>query len=214
MRMPSEESSYRREPRQPRAERRVAELLKIAGAVLAENGYESATMTEIAERAGTSIGTVYQYFPNKQAVVLALQNQYATTMDERWAEVEEAAGRLSMEEIAHRLVEITSRFVEEHPALFLVLDAPLKQGRSTQRRVRLRERMARVLQSKAPELPWEVAYRMANVSVQTVKGMTVLYAGAGSEERGELIAEYRLILAGYLVSRVSEHGAAGRSVAL
>jgi len=43
-------------------ERRVAQLLEAAGAEMAEVGYEATTMTAIAERAGASIGTLYQYF--------------------------------------------------------------------------------------------------------------------------------------------------------
>jgi AcrR family transcriptional regulator len=51
---------------------------------LTEVGYEAATMTEIANRAGASIGTVYQYFPNKEALVQALRNQHFAEMIHRW----------------------------------------------------------------------------------------------------------------------------------
>ena len=62
----------RRVPVQDRSERRVASLLSHAEAVLAKVGYEATTMTEIAARAKASIGSVYQYFPNKEAITAAL----------------------------------------------------------------------------------------------------------------------------------------------
>jgi len=66
----------RRIPVQDRSERRVADFLEQAAAVIAEVGYEATTMTEIASRAGASIGAVYQYFPNKEAITAALRAQY------------------------------------------------------------------------------------------------------------------------------------------
>lgn len=76
----------RRVPQQDRGERRVAEVLEAAAATIAEVGYEAATMTEVAERAGASIGILYQYFhfPNKEATMRALRQQYGDEMEARW----------------------------------------------------------------------------------------------------------------------------------
>lgn len=70
-------SSKRRAPRQERGRRRVAKILDAAEEVFAEVGYETATNTEIAERAETSIGSVYQFFPSKEAILEALVERYA-----------------------------------------------------------------------------------------------------------------------------------------
>src|SRR5258708_1679366 len=69
-------STQRRVAQRPRGERRVAELLEAAAQEIAEVGYEAATMKAISQRAGASIGAVYQYFPNKEAVVRALRTLY------------------------------------------------------------------------------------------------------------------------------------------
>jgi AcrR family transcriptional regulator len=74
-------STSRRIPQQERGARRVAQLLEAAAAELAQVGYDAATMTAIAERAGASIGAVYQYFPNKEAIVLALRAAYGNEME-------------------------------------------------------------------------------------------------------------------------------------
>ena len=85
----------RRVPCQQRGERRVAELVEAAESVIAENGYEAATMSAIAERAGASIGSLYQFFPNKAAITQALRTEYAKQFEAN----ELAAARRALETI-------------------------------------------------------------------------------------------------------------------
>src|SRR5689334_19652309 len=70
-------TSPRRKPRQKRGERRVADLVSAAAGEFAEVGYDAATMSAIARRAGASIGSLYQFFPNKESLARALRTQYA-----------------------------------------------------------------------------------------------------------------------------------------
>ncbi len=62
----------RREPRQIRSQRRVEKILDAALQIFAESGFEAATTNAIAERAEVSIGSVYQFFPNKAALLIQL----------------------------------------------------------------------------------------------------------------------------------------------
>src|SRR5262245_29849570 len=62
----------RRRPVQERSRRRYDAILDAASATFAETAFESATMEGIAERASTSIGSVYQFFPNKLALFEAV----------------------------------------------------------------------------------------------------------------------------------------------
>jgi AcrR family transcriptional regulator len=133
MSMSSDSSNLRREPQLERGERRVVQLLETAAVVLAEFGYEAATMTEIANRAGASIGTVYQYFPNKEALVQALRKQYVAEMVHRLEQLEGATG-MTVAQMAHHIVELMACFVNEHPAYYAVVDAPVKYQRSPQER--------------------------------------------------------------------------------
>ncbi len=59
----------RRKPRQVRAELTRARILTAAAHVFAEHGYAAGTTNRIAERARVSIGSLYQYFPNKDAIL-------------------------------------------------------------------------------------------------------------------------------------------------
>lgn len=74
---PSEKATARRlsprkTPAQPRAAATVNVILEAAATILERHGLEGYTTNEIAERAGVSIGSLYQYFPNKDAVTIAL----------------------------------------------------------------------------------------------------------------------------------------------
>jgi AcrR family transcriptional regulator len=62
----------RREPRQVRAELTRERILTAAAHVFAEHGYAAGTTNRIAERARISIGSLYQYFPNKDAILAKL----------------------------------------------------------------------------------------------------------------------------------------------
>ena len=65
--------SPRKQPAQARAKRTWNAILDGAAQVLVTQGYERATTDRIAERTGVSVGTVYEYFPNKDAIFAALQ---------------------------------------------------------------------------------------------------------------------------------------------
>jgi len=66
----------RRKPRQVRAELTRERILTAAAHVFAEHGYAAGTTNRIAERARISIGSLYQYFPNKDAILAALLIQH------------------------------------------------------------------------------------------------------------------------------------------
>lgn len=180
----------------------MAQLLETAAAVLTEVGYEAATMTEIASRAGASIGTVYQYFPNKEALVLALRNQYVAERVHRLEQLEEATATMTVAQMAHHIVELTACFVNEHPAYYAVVDAPVKYQRSPQARQKLREGIAKVFRSRKRGLSTETAFRMANVALQILKSMNALYVDADPQERQALAKEYKRVMAAYLESRL------------
>src|SRR5687767_4509087 len=66
----------RRKPRQVRAELTRERILTAAAHVFAEHGYAAGTTNRIAERAHISIGSLYQYFPNKDAILAELLVQH------------------------------------------------------------------------------------------------------------------------------------------
>ncbi len=66
--------SSRKQPRQARSSELVAAVLEAAVQVLAEQGAQRFTTARVAEKAGVSVGSLYQYFPNKAAILFRLQS--------------------------------------------------------------------------------------------------------------------------------------------
>lgn len=74
--------SSRKQPQQSRSNELVATLLQAATQVLAKEGAARFTTARVAERAGVSIGSLYQYFPNKAAILFRLQrDEWQQTTD-------------------------------------------------------------------------------------------------------------------------------------
>src|SRR5262245_4965822 len=75
--------SARKQPRQARSARLVADILEAAARVLVRHGAHHFTTARVAEAAGISVGSLYQYFPNKEAILFRLQaEEWGQTMSE------------------------------------------------------------------------------------------------------------------------------------
>lgn len=72
----SERAPSRREPKQERARQTVEAVLEAVPRVLRRHGAEAITTNRVAEVAGVSIGSLYQYFPDKQAIFTALHDRH------------------------------------------------------------------------------------------------------------------------------------------
>lgn len=85
-----------RNPVQQRSRERLERLLKVAVELIGERGSDALRMSEIAERAGVSIGSLYQYFPDKAAIIRALAERCAlqgrACIEAALAPVRDAAG--------------------------------------------------------------------------------------------------------------------------
>ncbi|WP_189369141.1 TetR/AcrR family transcriptional regulator [Tateyamaria omphalii] len=84
--------NIRKEPVQARSKARVGEILRVAEALIAEKGSDGLKLSAVAKRAGVPIGTVYQFFPNKSAVietlVLGVMEDVRAALEVRFSSVE------------------------------------------------------------------------------------------------------------------------------
>jgi AcrR family transcriptional regulator len=113
--MTSSVSSRNREPLEPQRDvgrQRVAGLLQAAGAVFQERGFEAATMAEIAARADAKIGSLYRFFPNKDAVAEALMSQYSEALRAEFDAIQAHAANATPQELADILIDL---LVKRHP---------------------------------------------------------------------------------------------------
>jgi AcrR family transcriptional regulator len=78
----------RKMPVQSRSKKRVESILEVTATLLVEGGYESLTAVGIAERAEIPVASLYQYYPNKEAVIYALCEDMVTEVLKRFNEYE------------------------------------------------------------------------------------------------------------------------------
>lgn len=74
--VPNSSTTPRKFPRQERSRRTVEQILDAAARIFHEQGYANASTNDIADEANVSIGSLYQYFPNKDALLLALGKRH------------------------------------------------------------------------------------------------------------------------------------------
>src|SRR5579862_4292926 len=215
MRMASYSSARRRAvqrkvPQQQRGERRVAELLEAAEAVIAQMGYEAATMSAIAGRARAAIGSLYQFFPNKACITQALRTEYAKQFDSLYAPLATQARTMSCQALVSHLINLTVRFVDTHPALPALLDAPRSTRAPAAMRAVLRQRFAEVLLAQNPRMSKPKALLLGTVALHIVKALNQLYVELSPRERRKMIQEFKMVLLSYLNARMNPP--AGRKV--
>ena len=77
---PKSRTNPRKLPQQDRSKFTVDVILTATAHILTEVGYDKTSTNRIAERAGISIGSLYQYFPNKEALIAALRDRHVSSM--------------------------------------------------------------------------------------------------------------------------------------
>jgi AcrR family transcriptional regulator len=206
--MPSISSNrVRVAPQQERSTRRLAAFLDAAAELFVEAGYEAATMTAIAERSGSSIGALYNYFPDKQSIAFTLANQYSQEIEAHWKPLMERAEILTHAEFADLFIERITQFVQARPAFLSLLAAPIRIRRDPAARKALRIVIANAFHAKNPSLSKEQSLLAANVSLQMVAGMMTLYGDADSKGKVLVVAEFKKVLTLYLGSVLSHNPA-------
>ncbi|WP_343715936.1 TetR/AcrR family transcriptional regulator [Inquilinus sp.] len=122
-RIPGPSSAMRKRPRQARSRATVAAVVQAGAQLLGEKGWAGFTTNEVAEVAGVSIGSLYQYFPNKLALVDAIRQRH---FDEVLAVLDRAAdGGTPAEALVDGMIAVHSANAALHRVL---LDLPDPDG--------------------------------------------------------------------------------------
>ena len=196
------EAPARRVPTQERSKKRVAAILDAAAHVFADEGYEPATMEAIAARAETSIGSIYQFFPNKPALFHALARHYheklrtffdllltGPLLERPWPEILDSGIDAFLAFHAHE-PGFRAVWVGLH-----LTDEVVTEGEAINRDFALR--IAAILEVKLPAIP---AARRQTVATLMVEVLTaVIIAGARRPaSAGPLMDEAKVLLRAYL----------------
>ena len=147
-------TSVRRRPKQRRARHTVEAVLDAVIRLLKRKGSRAITTNRIAEVAGVSIGSVYQYFPDKRAIFSALHQRHVDQIDRmvQTELVEHAAS--SIEELVRAMVEAMVEAHATDPELYelLMTEVPHRADGTRDFAVRLHGAFLLAISSRAHEL--------------------------------------------------------------
>lgn len=147
----------RKEPQQARAQHTVEAVLAATLQVLLREGYSKLTTTRVAERAGVSVGTLYQYFPDKRSLVAALKVQYFEKLLAELKAAVERAVPLPLPEAVRVVIDALLAVKREKLPLARALRGPLAEfeGRGIARDAREHTEalLLRLLTARASTLP-------------------------------------------------------------
>lgn len=110
----------RKRPRQERSKATVDSILAATARVLVRHGFDGLTTNAVATTAGVSIGSLYQYFPNKEALVGALIERHMEEMNALLLAELARVARLPLAQAARAVIELTIRAHAIDPELYRV----------------------------------------------------------------------------------------------
>jgi len=116
--------------RQDRGERRIADIVSAASSLFGAHGFDGTTMNAIARLAGLSIGSLYQYFPDKDAIVHAVAGSYITAWEAKTDALARTAAEMDLAQLTRRAVEGMVEFNHRHAAIRAFLDADPRRAPS------------------------------------------------------------------------------------
>lgn len=188
-----------REPKRQRGHLRVAAILEAGAALFAEKGYDGATMTEIAARAETAIGSLYRFFPTKEVLAQALLARYGEKITAGLDSIAARAAGLSAAVLADALVDLMRDLQAERAAAIVLLDAGAAMADTrTRLRTALRRRLAAILAQAAPRpLPAVRTEAAVALLLHLLKALPAL-AQEPPEVHAEAVGELRAAISLYL----------------
>jgi AcrR family transcriptional regulator len=197
------EPSKAKEPKRERGKQRVASLLDAGAALFVEKGYEATTMTEIAARAGAAIGSLYQFFPSKEAIAQALFSRYAERATALLDDLMERAPASSPAQLADILIDLMLELRTDRDVAKALPDAVADSvERRKPMRYAFRGRIAAILRAANGDLTEAAAAGAATMIAMILKAVPALVEQE-TETGQRLVAEARTVLTLYIAHIVA-----------
>ena len=205
----------RRQPVQERGQQRLDRILDAADSLFAEVGYDRATTNAIAARAGASVGSLYQFFGDKRAVLEALAQRYQDQLRAVHDSVlTEDTARLPLPEVYERVLRALAEFYSRNRGF-----PPLFHGAATNNELAevgqrlLQECVGRVegmLSVRAPHLSSERRSLLATINVEVIRALLPLASSGDERFRESMLSEIKKMLLGHMAAEVGEGRRAAR----
>lgn len=196
----------RTEPVQARSRARVDAILDAADLVFLQRGYAAATTNHVAAAAGTSIGSLYRFFPDKEALLVALAQRYGARMLEIAREVtpEDPRGYTVAGMVA-RGIDTFNHFLLMNPGFRTIVEQAghpaLREGAAAHTAA-----MVAIIGGAhgraAPDLSPDDLAVVTEVTHAVLGTLQVLSVTRDEDFRARVVAEAKLLVTGYLARRL------------
>lgn len=193
------------EPQRRHGKLRVAALLEAGASVIAEKGFQAATMAEIASKAGAPIGSLYRFFPNKEILADALIQRFGDLVNEEFEKINRRIKSLSTAALAEALLNLMGDLHGERLAARALLEAHADwSSKRVEFRRAMRQRIAKTLMLRSPKLNPRIASAMAIVILQNMKTVGVLNTELRGETLSGALKELREMTRLYLSNKIGD----------
>ena len=195
-------TTMRRLPRQARGEQRIAAILQAAAQVFYEVGFDAATTDMIAKQAHTAIGSLYDFFSNKEAIAQRLSEQFCEDMRVLFEGIlTDELAQVPLSQFIDDILDPLVQYHQTHPgfqALWLQSQgdprlAPIHQDLTEV----LTRKTAWVFARRYPQLDEAAARRLSHICIRTVQALLSL-AGDGPALDSQVIVELKTMIRAYL----------------
>ncbi|ASR33689.1 TetR family transcriptional regulator [Prauserella marina] len=202
-----EATPLRRQPVQQRSAKRVERMLDASAELLEEIGYEALTTTLIAKRAGVAVGSLYQFFPDKRAVIQALTQRnlecFVAAVSERLSTLDHQHWWDVVDSLLDIYLDMHRRIPGFSKVHFGdVVDIRLLDDHRTNNRV-ITDSLANLVTTHV-NLPVEQVTLPISIAVEAADGLLNLAFRIDPQGDPEVVSETKALIKGYLASKFGE----------
>lgn len=202
----SKSAGMRRQPRQARSQERVSQILDVAEQMFITEGYNATTTNAIASRAKVPIGSLYQFFPDKGAIVQALAIRYVDLLHQRFNALHTAeTSDLPLSDYVERVINATEQFFNDYPgyhAIFMQVQGTIPELEAIESTAdsQLIQDWAVILSQSYPGLEPADYEAIAFLLVKAIGTLLWLSLSQEKSFRQRLVAETKRLMLSYLQS--------------
>jgi AcrR family transcriptional regulator len=201
------ERKLRNVPVQARSRERLRRLLDAADEVLTVEGASAFGTTRIAAAAGVPIGSVYQFFRGKEAIVEALAVRYWSDFEDLVAAVAESDERDPLPDPGAVVIDVLAAGFRARPGFLALWYGGLRTERvrdaTRPTREAISRSIARIIANHWPAAPEEARATAARMAVLAGDGLLREAFRVDRDGDADLLDESKLVLGAYLVARLS-----------
>jgi AcrR family transcriptional regulator len=199
----SESRTYVPRKRQQRGARRIEDIVAAAAALFAERGFDGTSMNAIAKAAGLTIGSIYQYFPSREAIVDAVAQYYLEAFRAEERVALEQPLELSLHDLVHRAVLELFDFHTRYGGVKAFLDADPRRAQSIRTIHQEVATVAPLIGRYYPDRSYEELARVVFATSAIIRGSAAsLPAVETPEQRAAFVDDIALAVEQFTLARL------------